>query len=391
MLVYRFRMDRLMPISFSDPKDRDEKEPRARELSRIAGLLRIALAVTLILLAVWLMKDVLAVVFASALMAVVLHGLARMVRRHITFIPYQAAVALVTVIILLAVAGLVWSSGPAIGDQFIRLKQALVQQSGDLKSHLSGSTLGQMVLDHLPTAVGGNDATSGSLGSLGSGLAGSVTGILSSAFGVLGTLAVILIAGLYFALSPAIYIDGFLRLFPTQHRNAARTLLMAAGTTLWAWTAGQALDMLVVGILSGIGLSLIGVPLALALGVVAGLCNFIPYIGAILGAVPAILLGLSMGTKEALFVAILYSVIQFFEGNVLAPLIQRRAVHMPPAVAILSQTVFSTILGIPGLILASPITAALLAMGDKATAPLEDEDQTKRDVGEISETEAHKE
>ncbi|OUJ05932.1 AI-2E family transporter [Gluconobacter sp. DsW_058] len=382
-----------MPISFSDPKDRDEKEPRARELSKIASLLRIALTVTLILLAVWLMKDVLAVVFASALMAVVLHGLARIVRRHVSFIPYQGAVALVTVVILLALAGLVWSSGPAIGDQFIRLKQALVQQSGDLKSHLSGSTLGQLVLDHLPTAVGGNDATSGSLGSLGSlgsGLAGSVTGILSSAFGVLGTLAVILIAGLYFALSPAIYIDGFLRLVPSQHRASARELLMAAGTTLWAWTAGQALDMLVVGILSGIGLSLIGVPLALALGVVAGICNFIPYIGAILGAVPAVLLGLSMGSKEALFVAILYSVIQFFEGNVLAPLIQRRAVHMPPAVAILSQTVFSTILGIPGLILASPITAALLAMGDKATAPLDDEEQTRRDVGEISEDEARK-
>ncbi len=379
-----------MPISFSDPKDRDEKEPRARELSKIASLLRIALTVTLILLAVWLMKDVLAVVFASALMAVVLHGLARIVRRHVSLIPYQGAVALVTVVILLAMAGLVWSSGPAIGDQFIRLKQALVQQSGDLKSHLSGSTLGQLVLDHLPTAVGGNDATSGSLGSLGSGLAGSVTGILSSAFGVLGTLAVILIAGLYFALSPAIYIDGFLRLVPSQHRASARELLMAAGTTLWAWTAGQALDMLVVGILSGIGLSLIGVPLALALGVVAGICNFIPYIGAILGAVPAVLLGLSMGSQEALFVAILYSVIQFFEGNVLAPLIQRRAVHMPPAVAILSQTVFSTILGIPGLILASPITAALLAMGDKATAPLDDEEQTRRDVGEISEDEARK-
>jgi len=79
--------------------------------------------------------------------------------------------------------------------------------------------------------------------------------------------------------------------------------------------------------------------------------------------------------------------IQFFEGNVLAPFIQRRAVHMPPALAILSQTVFGSILGIPGLILASPITAALLAMGDKATAPLEDAGRTQIDVGELSEEE----
>ncbi|GBR29735.1 AI-2E family transporter [Gluconobacter kondonii] len=376
-----------MRISFSDPAERSETEPRARELSKIAGLMRITLALTLMLLAIWLIGDVLAVIFASALVAVVLHGLARMLRRHVPVIPYQGAVALVTVAILVAMIGLGWSSGPSISDQFIRLKQALITQSGELRSHLSGSTIGQMVLDHLPSSLGGNAPGTGGLGSLGSGLAGSVTGLLSSVFGILGTLLVVLIAGLYFALSPAVYIDGMIRLVPTQHRPAARELMLTAGSTLWAWTAGQALDMLVVGILSGVGLSLIGVPLALALGVVAGLCNFIPYIGAILGAVPAVLLGLSLGTHEGLFVAILYCVIQFFEGNVLAPLIQRRAVHMPPAMAILSQTVFGSILGAPGLILASPITAALLAMGDKATAPLEDENQTRRDVGEVTEEE----
>ncbi|QDH18067.1 AI-2E family transporter [Swingsia samuiensis] len=373
-----------MHFSFSSPQEQSETNPPARELGKIAGLLRITLSIAAIMLSLWLMKDVLAVVFAAALLAIVLHGLARMLRRRLPFIPYQAAVGLVTLVILLAIVALFWSSGPQISDQFIRLKDALTQQSGDLKTQLSNNTLGKMILDHWPAALGGNDKTTAGLTSWSSGIAGSVTGLLSSAFGVIGTVAVIAIAGLYFALSPAIYIDGLLRLVPPPHRNGTRELLMAAGSTLWAWTAGQALDMLVVGLLSGIGLSLIGVPLALALGVVAGLCNFIPYIGAIMGAVPAIILGFSQGPQEALFVAILYSVIQFFEGNVLAPFIQRHAVHMPPALAILSQTVFSSILGLPGLILASPITAALLAMGNKATAPLEDEDHTRRIVGEIS-------
>ena len=301
-----------MRISFSDPAERSETEPRARELSKIAGLMRITLALTLMLLAIWLIGDVLAVIFASALVAVVLHGLARMLRRHVPVIPYQGAVALVTVAILVAMIGLGWSSGPSISDQFIRLKQALITQSGELRAHLSGSTIGQMVLDHLPASLGGNAPGTGGLGSLGSGLAGSVTGLLSSVFGILGTLLVVLIAGLYFALSPAVYIDGMIRLVPTQHRPAARELMLTAGSTLWAWTAGQALDMLVVGILSGVGLSLIGVPLALALGVVAVLCNFIPYIGAILGAVPASLLGPSPGTHEGLFVSILYCVLPLF-------------------------------------------------------------------------------
>ena len=80
----------------------------------------------------------------------------------------------------------------------------------------------------------------------------------------------------------------------------------------------------------------------------------------------------------------LYCTIQFLEGNVLAPLIQRRAVKMPPALAILSQTLFGTILGIPGLILASPLTAALLSIGDKATKPLSSKLRTGKSLGETT-------
>ena len=200
-----------MPISFTDPAEQDEQDPRAREIARIVALLRIVITVTLVLLAIWLIGDVLAVIFASALMAVVLHGLARLLRRHLKFVPYAAAVSIVAVVIFAAIVALVWSSGPAIGDQFIRLKAALIAQSGDIRGRLSQSTVGQMVLDHLPSTLGGN-ANSNALGSFGSGLAGSVTGLLSGAFGLLGTILVILIAGLYFALSPALYIDGVLRI-----------------------------------------------------------------------------------------------------------------------------------------------------------------------------------
>ena len=166
-----------------------------------------------------------------------------------------------------------------------------------------------------------------------------------------------------------------LRLVPHEYRKTSRDLLLTAGRTLWAWTAGQALDMTVVGLLSFIGLWCIGVPLALALGVVAGLANFIPYIGAFVGAVPAVLIGLSQGTREGVMVLGLYTAIQFFEGNVMAPLIQRHAVQMPPGLTILSQTIFGTILGIPGLILASPLTAALLATADRATPKLKDDER----------------
>lgn len=378
-----------MSFFFSRPPVPVAQQTPANALDRIYGIMRLTLCLSLIMLAVWLLGEVLAVLFAAALMAIVLHGLARILRRHMQFIPYPVAVSLVALCIIGLITALVWSNGPAIGEQFISLKNALVVQSGDIRYHLSQTTIGQMVLDHLPVSLGGNDRTT-PLSSFGFGIAGSVTGLLGSAFGLVGTLFVVLISAFYFAVSPSLYINGFLRLVPPYQRESARDLLYSAGNTLWAWTAGQALDMLAVGLFSGIGLYLIGIPLALALGVVAGLCNFIPYIGAILGAVPALLISLSLGTREALFVAILYSVIQFCEGNILAPLIQRRAVHMPPALAILSQSVFGSILGVPGLVLASPITAALLAMFDKATQPLADATKTQLETSELTHQEIAK-
>ena len=226
-----------------------------------------------------------------------------------------------------------------------------------------------MILSRVPRSLGG-DAEGGGP-EMPSGLAGSVFGVLGSAVGLFGTLAVVVIAGIYLAASPRTYANGMLRLVARAHRNHARDLLVAGGEALWAWSAGQALDMLVVGLLSGLGLWLLGVPLALALGVLAGLFNFVPYIGALVGAVPAILIAFSQGVPTGLETMALYAVIQGFEGNVMAPLIQNRAVHLPPGLTVLSQTAFGAILGVPGLIFATPITAALLAMGQKATTPLD--------------------
>ncbi|MGY6769678.1 AI-2E family transporter [Komagataeibacter xylinus] len=350
----------------------DITDPRAIQLARIYALLRLTLIVTIVVMLIWVVGDVLMVIFAATLVAVILHNLAALVERR-TRMPYWLALSTVVVVLIGALTGLIWSSGPEISEQAVKLRTALSEQAHNLRDSMGHSSTGRMILDNLPTTLGGNEQTSGNAG-FGS-IAGSMTGFVSSAFGAAGTLAVILIAGLYFAISPEIYVNGMLRLIPHPYRKTSRKLLLTAGRTLWAWTAGQALDMTVVGLLSFIGLWCIGVPLALALGVVAGMANFIPYIGAFVGAIPAVLIGLSQGTREGVMVLGLYAAIQFFEGNVMAPLIQRHAVKMPPGLTILSQTIFGTILGIPGLILASPLTAALLATMDKATPKLDDDER----------------
>ncbi len=343
-------------------------EPRAAIQGRFYDLLRLALAGTVIALAIWLLKDVLTVVFAASLLAVILHGLAGLLRRA-TRLPYWASLLIVVLALLAALVGLITLAGPGIVTQADALRQALGRQEQGLHDRLSQSRLGQVMLQQVPASLGGSKA-SGAPG-VSSGLAGSVAGFLGSAFGLFGTVAVIVIAGLYLAASPSTYANGIMRLVPPPHRARAKELLGTAGHALWMWSAGQAVDMLVVGLLSGIGLWLLGVPLALVLGIIAALFNFVPYIGAITGSVPAILIAFSVSAATGLETVALYLAIQGFEGNVMAPLIQKRAVDLPPGLTILSQTAFGAILGIPGLIFATPLTAALLAVLNKATPQLE--------------------
>ncbi len=351
----------------------DTSEPRAKGLDRIYDLLRLVVAATAVILAVWLLSDVLTVVFAAALLAVILHGVANLLHRF-TRMPYWAALTIVAVGILVLLGGLIALAGPGLSDQASKLREALGTQAHGLHDRLSQSQWGRLALQQVPQSLGG-DKAGGGTPNVPSGFAGSVAGFLGSAFGLFGSLAVVVIAGLYLAAAPGTYVNGALRLVPAPHRAKARELFVAAGEALWSWSAGQALDMLVVGILSGVGLWLIGVPLAFVLGVVAGLFNFVPYIGAIVGAIPAVLIAFSVGSTPGLETVALYLVIQGFEGNVMAPIIQKQAAHLPPGLTILSQTAFGTILGVAGLIFATPLTAALLAVMTKATTPVDDSEK----------------
>jgi predicted PurR-regulated permease PerM len=132
------------------------------------------------------------------------------------------------------------------------------------------------------------------------------------------------------------------------------------GNTLQLWFLGQFADMAVVTVLTGAGLSVLGVPLSLTLALIAGLFNFVPYIGALAGAVPALAVAVGQSPQTAIYVAILFAVVQTLEGNIIGPLIQKRTVDLPPALTIMSQTVLGTLFGVMGLILATPLTAAAM-------------------------------
>nr|WP_231945812.1 AI-2E family transporter [Acetobacter ghanensis] len=348
-----------------------------RILRRFYQLALVVVAALCVGLFIYAGGAVVMVVFAAALVAVVLHGAARLICRVLP-VRQWVAVVLFLAALVSGVSFVVHVSGPELVTQLSHLYAALTHERDALHAALDKNPIGHSVLNHVPLFFGGNQ-TSGPLGSEGAGggidFAGSMTNVLTSTFGSAGTLVVIVIAGVYFALSPHLYANGLLRLVPVRYRHTARGLIRTTAHVLSAWVAGQLLDMTVVGVLTWGGLSLLGMPLAFPLGLVAGTANFIPYLGTFIGALPALLIALSISPREALMVAGLYAFIQAFEGYVMSPFIQKRAVSMPPALTILSQTIFGAFLGMWGFAFASPITAVLLAVIDHLTAPLPEDEQ----------------
>jgi predicted PurR-regulated permease PerM len=212
-------------------------------------------------------------------------------------------------------------------------------------------------------------------------LVSNVGTLATSTIGAIATAFILIVTALYFAIAPDLYVGGVVRLFPLRYRPRAHAILRDIGAMLRRWSLGQLIDMCVVGVLTGIGLSMLGVPLALALAVLAGLFTFVPYFGAIAAAIPAALVGFTMGWQTSLWVVLIFLVCHGIDGYLLSPIVQRNTAHLPPALTLLSMTILGTLYGPLGVILGTPVAAALLVavrefyvadvLGDPDLAPSE--------------------
>ena len=167
---------------------------------------------------------------------------------------------------------------------------------------------------------------------------------------------VVLFAGIFLATQPRFYRTGAIKLVPPARRALVAESMDESERALRLWLKGQLIAMVVVGLLTGFGLWLLGVPSALALGLLAGLLEFIPFAGPLIAAVPAVLLALAVGPDLALWVALLYFAVQQFEGYVLTPLVQQYAVDLPGVVLLFSLLGFGALFGTLGVILAAPLS-----------------------------------
>ena len=171
-------------------------------------------------------------------------------------------------------------------------------------------------------------------------------------------LLVVLVVGIYLAAQPHFYVNGLVMLAPKPKRPRIREVLLRIGFVLRWWMIGQLVPMVAIGILTAVGLKIIGVEMWLTLGLLAALFNFIPNFGPLISGIPAVLIALADSPTKALWVVVLYFAAQNLEGYVLTPLVQRKAVQLPPALTILSQVLLGILLGFLGVLLAAPLTAA---------------------------------
>jgi predicted PurR-regulated permease PerM len=332
---------------------------------RLRPLLMALVVAGLVLLA-WRLVDVLLLCFGGVLIAVLLRHLAQGLAR-LTGMPTGASLAAVALGLVALAAAFVLSVGPQVAAQFEQLWQTLPRALQGFRDFVARYDWGRDLLE------AGGPPRPGTLLNLATGLLGTVFNAVTDAL-------LVFVVALFLAADPETYRRGLLRLVPPARRPRATEILDALDGGLWHWILGQSIAMLCIGAVTAAGLMLLGIPLALALGILAGLLNFIPYLGPILSGAPAVLIAFAQSPADALCTLLFYVALQSFEGYVLTPMVQRRAVSIPPALGILAIVGLGTLFGAYGVLFATPLLLVAMilvwtlyvedALGDRAPDPL---------------------
>ena len=181
---------------------------------------------------------------------------------------------------------------------------------------------------------------------------------LSSTVQVVAGLLIIIFLSIYIAVDPEMYHRGIMLLFPRPQRRRAGEVLSAIAAVLKKWLVTQLVAMLTIGAVTTILLLALRVKAAFALGLLAGLFEFIPTVGPIVSALPAIAMAFLDSPEKALSVGIAYVGIQFFENHLLIPLLMKGGINLPPALTVFSQALMAMMFGFLGLMCAVPLLAA---------------------------------
>ena len=336
----------------------NETAHRERPLSRREYALRVVMAVVVVALAyaLWRLTSLLLLVFAATLFAILLRSIADPLAR-LTRLPPGWSLAMTVVLLTFAGGGFVMTFGAGVSAQLHALFADLPGAWLSLAATLETFGLPRSVLEW----IGRQLQLAGGLSTLAQ-WAGQTAGLA-------GGLLLASVGGVYIAAQATLYRRGLLSIVPRAVRRQVAETLDPLAVSLRHWLVGQLATMALVGSLTGLGALAIGLPSAVALGLIAALLEFVPYVGPIATAVPALLLAFSISAKATILTLLLLIAVQQLEGYILTPLIQRRAVLLPPAVTLFSLFGLGIMFGALGVLLATPLTVCILVIVRRIQAP----------------------
>jgi predicted PurR-regulated permease PerM len=300
----------------------------------------IAAAVIVLGLLVWRLSDAMLLLFGTILIGILLSGAADSLSSG-SHLPRGVALAVVVLVVVGVVGATALLFGTQIVTQLTDLWRQLPGAIDNLEQRLGLGDVSAMILEHAQSNPGN--------------IVFQITSWAGFLLGGLGNALLLLVASVFLAAQPALYKQGTLKLVPPSQRPPIEETMDFSAAALRQWLIGQLMAVVLVGVIISLGATYLGLPSPLALGLIAGIGEFVPFAGPLLGAIPAVLLALGQGWQQVALTVGLFVFVQIIESNLITPLIQRRMVSLPPVVTLFAIVCFGLLFGPLGVLFATPL------------------------------------
>ena len=332
-----------MPNHIEAPGPNELRDPFIREELKRAS---VWIGVAVLVILVWLLAQPLLLIIGGVVFAAMLDGGTRLLGRAL---PIGRRWRLL-IVMLGVIAFFAWVfilAGTQLAEQYETMRQIIVQQISVISKYAARFGLLQS-----PEQI--TEISREVVGSL-----GRVTSAVTTVFGIITSIVMIVVIGVFLAVEPRLYERGVAWMLPMASRDRFYGTLSAIGSTLRRLMAGRMLAMTVEGFGTWLLLSLGNVPMAALLGVLTGLMAFLPNIGALISGSLMVLVGFSGGTETGLWAIGVYLAVHFVDGYLIVPMVAKRSVDLAPALILGAQLLFGALFGVLGLALADPIVAMI--------------------------------